>query len=970
MQNEIAQIGDVSPGNRPDTAIRWLEGRALSYGANLSYWPIIRLLQADLGLAEGDPAPKVRAALRRRVKDLFGETTAQIEPYLAHLMGIIQEGPAAKQIQILDGEALKWQTQQALFAYFQSAAGERPMVLIFEDLHWVDPSTLEVLESLLALTDRVPLLILGLMRVDREHGSWQFRINAESEFPHRYNEFNLQQLSVEDALELMARLFSSADLPDELRDQMLARGEGNPFFLEEIVRSLMDQGLLVQVNGSWRVTEGISDVMIPETLQGVLLARLDRLDENVRRTLQLASVIGRSFLFRLLAAISEAENELDSHLAQLQRVDLVREKARRPELEYIFKHSLTQEVVYNSLLLEHRRVFHQQVAQVLETTFPDRKDELLGLLAHHYDQAGQPVKAVEYLLAAGDKARFEDAHSEAVGFYKRAIALLEPEKDLAQAAQTWLKLGLVYHADFRFGEAHEAYERAFVFQKKAPNALQDKLADKPVGEDTVQLRFAYQRYDLYNLDPAAFVTHHEGVIASSIFAGIAEIDIELNVVPHAARSWEVLEGGRRYLIYLRDDVFWTDGTPVIARDYEYAWKRNMGPAATVQNRILLDDIQGVREYREGGLKNQNRIGVRARDDFTLEVNLSSPVPYFPYLFAHSITYPVPRKVVERFGEHWWHPDHIQSNGPFRLVSFEPGENIVIRRNPGYFGRFSGNLDQISWNNISDVDERVDLYRRGGVDFIGFWGEDIPADLPQLNAETSKLQTIFLVLTQRPPLDNPLVRRAIIHALDRAALAKEFRMVPPYGGLIPPGIPGHTPGLGLAFDPDLARRLLAEAGYPDGKGFPRIKGKNPFVLGIEEFHRQMKEVLGIEVNLEPSDWRQSFEETDVFRFGGWMADYPDPDTFLRQAYVHYILNEQGWEDEEYESLVKQAAQTIDRKQRMGMCREADRFLVKEHALIAPLGHFLVESAVIHPRVRHYPLSTLNLVNFREVVVDPD
>jgi ABC-type transport system substrate-binding protein len=195
------------------------------------------------------------------------------------------------------------------------------------------------------------------------------------------------------------------------------------------------------------------------------------------------------------------------------------------------------------------------------------------------------------------------------------------------------------------------------------------------------------------------------------------------------------------------------------------------------------------------------------------------------------------------------------------------------------------------------------------------------------------------------------------------------MVPPYGGLIPPGIPGHTPGLGLPYDPDLARRLLAEAGYPNGNGFPMIKGKNPFVIGTEEFNRQMREVLGIDVDLEPSDWK-SVEEEELFLFGGWIADYPDPDSFLRKAYFHNILKDHVWEDEAYETLVNQAARTIDRKQRMAMCREADRLLVEKHALIAPLGHFLIESAVIHPRVRQYPLSAMNFVNLQEVVVEPD
>ena len=184
---------------------------------------------------------------------------------------------------------------------------------------------------------------------------------------------------------------------------ILEHAEGNPFYLEEIVRSLIDQGAILREGDKWRATRDLTDITIPETLEGVLLARIDRLQEDVRRTLQLASVIGKSFLYRLLEAIAEAEQQLDQHLAQLQRVDLVREKTILPELEYMFKHSLTQEAAYNSLLLERRREFHRRVGEALEQLFADRKEQYLGLLAHHFELAGEHARAVGYLIQAGDR---------------------------------------------------------------------------------------------------------------------------------------------------------------------------------------------------------------------------------------------------------------------------------------------------------------------------------------------------------------------------------------------------------------------------------------------------------------------------------------------------------------------------------------------------------------------------------------
>ena len=238
----------------------------------------------------------------------------------------------------------------------------------------------------------------------------------------------------------MDNLLAIADLPEPVRQLILERAEGNPFYLEEIVRSLIEQGAILHDGESWRPAGDIQNITIPDTLQGVLLARIDRLQEDVRRTLQLASVIGKSFLYRLLEAIAEAEQQLDRHLAQLQRVDLVREKTRLPELEYMFKHSLTQEAAYNSLLVERRREFHRRVGEALEQLFADRKEQFLGLLAHHFEAAGEQEKAIDYLIQAGDRARLTDEHTEAIGYYQRALELLTSQRmkaALPRSGSSW-----------------------------------------------------------------------------------------------------------------------------------------------------------------------------------------------------------------------------------------------------------------------------------------------------------------------------------------------------------------------------------------------------------------------------------------------------------------------------------------------------------------------------------------------------
>nr|NIM93758.1 AAA family ATPase [Anaerolineales bacterium] len=376
------------------SSIHWLEGRSLSYGGSLSYWTITQLFLADLGLSDGAPRVEIKVELRKRVHALFGDEKAdEVLPYLNRLLGLGGDGSTEDDIQSLDGEMLKMRTLRSMSDYFGHASREIPTVLVFEDMHWADPSSLETLEYMLPLTDRVPLMILMLMRIDRDHGSWGIKLKAETDFPHRYREIHLRRLSEGESSDLLEQLLGEAKLPEEIRRTIMVRSEGNPFYLEEVVRHLMEQDLIIQDEGGWHTVEELEEVGIPDTLHGVLLARIDRLEEDVRRTLQMASVIGKSFLYRILEIIAEAEVQLDAHLSQLQRLDLVRERARIPELEYMFKHTLTQEAAYNSLLHERRKVFHLKVGEALEELFPDRVEEFSGIMAYHFEAAESNEKA-------------------------------------------------------------------------------------------------------------------------------------------------------------------------------------------------------------------------------------------------------------------------------------------------------------------------------------------------------------------------------------------------------------------------------------------------------------------------------------------------------------------------------------------------------------------------------------------------
>jgi len=425
--------------------VRWVEGRCLSYGEAMAYLPWVDMLHGLLGMSTEDAPRVVRDALRRFIEIHCPDRFDQVYPCLGRMMSLPLVEEIEDRLGELMPEGLKALTFRAVETVVQSAAKVGPLVLVCEDLHWADPSSLELLEQLLALTDRASLLLICAFRPYREHGCWEIRHTAGRSYPHRHIDLHLRPLSAADSEELVGHLLHVEALPRPLRVRILDHAEGNPFYVEEVIRSLIDSQFIVydEACEQWQATRRVDDIAIPDTLQGALMARIDRLEEEARRVLRLASVIGRIFHYRVLAAISEEDRELDQRLLTLQREEMIRERARVPELEYIFKHHLTQEAAYSGLLRRERRRFHRQVAEAWERLFPDRVVEQLGLLAYHWERAGEERRAIEYLQRAGEQAAAQFANDEAVAYFSRALDLV-PEEDLAQQYDLLLARESVY----------------------------------------------------------------------------------------------------------------------------------------------------------------------------------------------------------------------------------------------------------------------------------------------------------------------------------------------------------------------------------------------------------------------------------------------------------------------------------------------------------------------------------------------
>ena len=469
-----------------------------------------------------------------------------------------------------------------------------------------------------------------------------------------------------------------------------------------------------------------------------------------------------------------------------------------------------------------------------------------------------------------------------------------------------------------------------------------------------------------------------GVI-EQLFSGLVELSPAMNVVPDVARTWEVLEGGRKYIFHLRDDVRWSDGTPVMARDFEYAWKQVLDPATRAPLASLLYDVNGARAFHWGEAERED-VGIRALDEVTLVVELEEPTAYFPLLLTQVQTYPMPQHVVETHGEAWTEVGNIVTNGPFRLEAWKRGESLVLVRNPEYHGWFRGNLERVELFLLADPTANLEMYEADGLDILDIWRLPSP-DRDRIRQQHAGeyvsvpwLSTMFVGFdVSRPPFDDPRVRHAFVLATDRETQAnvvlRGYRF-PATGGFVPLGMPGHSAGIAPAYDPDRARQFLADAGYPGGRGFPIVDALTH--LGASRrskyLQAQWRENLGVGITWEATEWaifldRLKREPPHVFSTG-WVADYPDPSSFLRVALK---WGQTGWRNEVYDRLVEGARRVTDQGERMKLYGQADRILVEEGPIM-PLAYGRLH-LLVKPWVRKYPMSATNWWFWKDVIIEP-
>jgi class 3 adenylate cyclase/tetratricopeptide (TPR) repeat protein/ribosomal protein L40E len=483
-----------------------LEGRCISIGQPISYWPFIDMFRTLFELREEDDEREVAEKIREGITKLFPQRWQEILPFVGHLMSIRFGDDLDRRLDHFSAEQIRHQTMMRLRDIFVALAREKPLMLILEDLHWADDLSLDLISLLMDELVTSQMMLICVYRPEREHRCWQLSALAQRKCFEHYTEIRLQKLTQHQSRQLIRNLLAIDNLPESVRAMILRKSEGNPFFIEEVIRSLIDRGLVYREGDRWKARDEISEIDVPDTIQSVIMARIDRLEAETKYVLQCASVIGRLFRYRLLGHLVRRERELDRYLEELEEKELVYEERSVPELEYAFKHALTQEATYQSILEQRRRAFHRQVAEGIERLYRERIEEFYEELAHHWEKSGNKEKTLEYLVKAGAKAARNYAGETAIDYYTRAIQLAEglgvTGDELAEIyeARSELYADVLYYEE-SIADALKAVELSSrrIMQAKLYQHIA-KIYDWYIGDIGEAMRYALKTIEI--LDPS------------------------------------------------------------------------------------------------------------------------------------------------------------------------------------------------------------------------------------------------------------------------------------------------------------------------------------------------------------------------------------------------------------------------------------------------------------------------------------
>ncbi|MBI5182011.1 MAG: peptide ABC transporter substrate-binding protein [Nitrospirae bacterium] len=466
-------------------------------------------------------------------------------------------------------------------------------------------------------------------------------------------------------------------------------------------------------------------------------------------------------------------------------------------------------------------------------------------------------------------------------------------------------------------------------------------------------------------------------VITSLMDGLTQFDDRLNPIPAVAKKWVVSNNGKRYTFYLRDDVYWTDGAPVTAYDFEFSWKRLLSPDTAAEYAYFLYDINNAQEFNSGKIKDFSLVGIKAVDKHTLVVDLKKPTPYFPSITTFMVTFPLRRDIVGKHGSRWTEPENIVTNGPFILHKWKHEYKIELRPNKRYYAG-KPLLDKIEMFMIGETSTALTLYETGGLDIAGIPPIAIPhyKNNPEYRNLPILRNNYYGFNVTKPPFNDVRIRKAFSMAIDRSEFPKILKGGElPAASWIPKGMLAYNPDIGLKYNPDEAKRLLKEAGYPDGKGFP--KATVAFNTNLdnqmiaENLQAQWKRNLNVSVELDNQEWKVYLKrlKTDapaIFRLG-WGADFPDPDNFMNLFTTDSGNNNTKWSNKKYDKLIELAAIEMAPEKRIKLYNEAQRILCEIDAPIMPL-FISAQNVSVKPYVKGYRLNSMDILYLKDVKIE--
>jgi oligopeptide transport system substrate-binding protein len=464
-----------------------------------------------------------------------------------------------------------------------------------------------------------------------------------------------------------------------------------------------------------------------------------------------------------------------------------------------------------------------------------------------------------------------------------------------------------------------------------------------------------------SLDPAIISGIPEFRIAIGLFEGLTRLDPKTaRPIPGLAQSWDISPDGCTYTFHLRTNLVWSTGEPITADDVVYSWLRAASPATASDYAEEFFYLKNGEAFVTGRIKDPALVGIRAMDKRTVRVELNHPTAFFLDLCALPVMSVVPRQTIAKFGDRWLMARPLPSCGPFELAYWRPNDKVRLKKNPLYWDAANTQSQIIDILPVGSPDTALNLYERGQADLVLdrtlVPGEllDVLLKRPDFHS-FDYLGTYFIRFNvTKKPFDDPRVRRALALAIDKERIVKKITRAgeKPAATLVPPGTANYTPPPGLGYDPALARKLLAEAGYPEGRGFPRFEYMfNAASGGGDKIHeaiaielQQMwRDNLGIQMDLRQVEWKvllSSYSHLDYeMARSSWIGDYADANTFLDCFISDNGNNRTGWKNAQYDALINAANAQPDMKRRGQIFQQAETLLVRDEMPVIPIFYYI-------------------------------